>query len=196
MSFSFVTVVTAEGTPDGLPPPMESVCDAETGAAYGLCNAYCQAMDCDSDTPSASETACQKVADKYEQIAGWPVPCSETCPMYQNPNFPYFNALVSRSSPITSCTTGWTLDDPDSLIACSGVVGDCGPFVGDTWAGIWHGAISAVGQDGDGVDIPEPGLRLDYPDPDPMDPTKEFDSCKALLVNAGAVNCAAGPYAP
>ena len=66
-------------TPDGLPPARESVCDAETGAAYGLCNAYCEAMDCDSAAPSASATACDKVRSKFQNVAGRDVTC-ETCP--------------------------------------------------------------------------------------------------------------------
>ena len=42
-------------------PTEESVCDGLSGAAFGLCNAYCEAMDCDSEAPNANETACLKV---------------------------------------------------------------------------------------------------------------------------------------
>ena len=45
------------GTPDGQPPSMETVCDGQSGAAFGLCNAYCEAMDCDSPDPQASPQA-------------------------------------------------------------------------------------------------------------------------------------------
>ena len=34
-------------TPDGVPPSQETVCSGLTGAAFGLCNAYCEAQDCD-----------------------------------------------------------------------------------------------------------------------------------------------------
>src|SRR5260221_520465 len=44
-------------TPDGMPPARETICDNESGAAFGLCNAYCEAMDCDSASPQASATA-------------------------------------------------------------------------------------------------------------------------------------------
>jgi len=44
-------------TPDGQTPAEETVCDHESGAAFGLCNAYCEAMDCDSANPQASATA-------------------------------------------------------------------------------------------------------------------------------------------
>jgi len=53
----------------------ESVCDGEVGAAYGLCNAFCDAMECDTDDPQASETACNKVKSKYQQVTGNEPPC-------------------------------------------------------------------------------------------------------------------------
>ncbi len=67
-------------TPDGEPPSVEDICDGQAGAAFGLCNAYCEAMDCDSPAPQASENACMRVADKFEQITGNPLPCEgPTC---------------------------------------------------------------------------------------------------------------------
>jgi hypothetical protein len=62
-------------TPDGETPAEETVCDSETGAAFGLCNAYCEAMDCDSDSPQASETACTKVKNKFTNLTGHELPC-------------------------------------------------------------------------------------------------------------------------
>jgi hypothetical protein len=57
-------------TPDGQTPAEETVCDHESGAAFGLCNAYCEAMDCDSANPQASATACAKVKAKFTNITG------------------------------------------------------------------------------------------------------------------------------
>ena len=77
-------------TPDGTPPSGETVCDAETGAAYGLCTAYCEAMDCDSDEPSPSATACGKVRSKFQNVTGRNVPCEVpviTCPCTSIPKF-------------------------------------------------------------------------------------------------------------
>ena len=62
-------------TPDGEPPSVETVCDELAGAAFGLCNAYCEAMDCDSVEAQASPTACEKVASKFEKITGAVPPC-------------------------------------------------------------------------------------------------------------------------
>ncbi|MEO6194081.1 MAG: hypothetical protein ABIS20_13810 [Thermoanaerobaculia bacterium] len=70
---------TNRGTPDGIPPSEEAVCDGLTGAAHGLCTAYCEAMDCDSGSPQASQTACNKVGNKFEQITGGRPPCGCPC---------------------------------------------------------------------------------------------------------------------
>ena len=55
-------------------------CEGEFGAAYGLCHAYCEAMNCDSDNPRASSTACGKVLTQYNEIAGSVPPCVAVAP--------------------------------------------------------------------------------------------------------------------
>jgi len=82
-------------TPDGGTPAEETVCDNETGSAYGHCNAYCEAMDCDSDHPQASTTACSKVRAKFQQTTGRDLPCEApplTCPC----NDPAFSDLFAH----------------------------------------------------------------------------------------------------
>jgi hypothetical protein len=103
--------VLALGTPDHMPPALETVCDMEQGAAYGHCNAYCEAMDCDLANdgdpltqPHASATACAKVRAKFQQTTGRDVPCEVTCPC-NAPGFPLFPGFVSGQIPITGCTT-------------------------------------------------------------------------------------------
>ncbi|MDH3589936.1 MAG: thrombospondin type 3 repeat-containing protein [Gammaproteobacteria bacterium] len=68
----------AASTPDGETPAEEQICtDAGLrGAAWGLCNAYCEAMDCDGE-PHASETACNRVLAKFleKTDAGFLPPC-------------------------------------------------------------------------------------------------------------------------
>jgi len=44
------------------------------GEAFGLCNAYCEAMDCDG-TPQASAKACEKVHAKFMAVADMEPPC-------------------------------------------------------------------------------------------------------------------------
>ncbi len=69
-------------TPDGATPAEETVCDSLEGAAFGLCNAYCEAMDCDGNDPQASEKACSKVLDKFEKQTGDEMPPCRTGPTY------------------------------------------------------------------------------------------------------------------
>lgn len=54
------------GTADGLTPAVEDICTkwGFQGKINGLCNAYCEAMDCDTATPQASPQACTRVYDK------------------------------------------------------------------------------------------------------------------------------------
>lgn len=83
-------------TPDGQPPSQETVCDGQTGAAYGLCNAYCEAMDCDSPSPQASPKACSRVQRNYQRITGQPLPCDVPCPC---PGLlPLFGAIVDGTA--------------------------------------------------------------------------------------------------
>ncbi|HKI04021.1 MAG TPA: hypothetical protein VKK31_18725 [Thermoanaerobaculia bacterium] len=90
-------------TPDGETPAEEAVCDNETGAAFGLCNAYCEAMDCESDAPQASDTACSKVRAKFQQTTGRDLPCEQvTCPCAEvEGNFA--NVLAGNLS-VNSCS--------------------------------------------------------------------------------------------
>ncbi len=64
-------------TPDGETPAAETVCDDYSGAAYGSCVAYCEATDCDAD-PNASETACDRLYDRFVGQTGEEPPCLVT----------------------------------------------------------------------------------------------------------------------
>lgn len=114
LTLTFALLLTGAGaalaqTPDGFPPSLETVCDAETGSAYGHCNAYCEAMDCelanDSDpltTPNASATACSKVRSKFRQTTGRDVPCEVTCPCADIPGS-LFAQVLAGDIPIQYC---------------------------------------------------------------------------------------------
>jgi hypothetical protein len=56
-------------TPDGEPPSVETDCDGLSGALFGLCNAYCEAMDCDTGS-NASDRACERVLANYHRHSG------------------------------------------------------------------------------------------------------------------------------
>lgn len=79
LGVNFVGPVIAE-TADGETPAVEDVCAGQIGAAFGLCNAYCEAMDCDSADPLASPEACGRVQDKYQTLTGANLPCENACP--------------------------------------------------------------------------------------------------------------------
>jgi len=103
LSMLLPSLASALGTPDELPPPMETICDSEQGAAYGLCNAYCEAMDCDDPAPHASLTACQKVSDKYTQLTGEQLPCDDICPLNDKADYPYFFGVVNGDILLNEC---------------------------------------------------------------------------------------------
>ena len=64
-------------TPDSATPAVETICDIfqeVTGPAFGLCNAYCEAMDCGDPNQHAANMACQRVADNFFSLTGWQLP--------------------------------------------------------------------------------------------------------------------------
>lgn len=73
-------------------------CANESGAGFGLCNAYCVAMDCDNPDPDAiqaSGEACNKVAANYEKIMGKELLCGVECPCYSGEEADNFIANVA-----------------------------------------------------------------------------------------------------
>lgn len=92
------SVVVAQ-TPDELTPFEEIICEDLSGASFGLCNAYCEAMDCDSATPQASSTACAKVKSRYKTITGFdrlpcdPLPPGDCVPDTPAPDWDYWPAV-------------------------------------------------------------------------------------------------------
>ena len=64
-------------TPDDMTPAEESICDGLSGAAFGLCNAYCEALDCDSiEGYEQHPNACDKVLVNFmKKTDGMEPPC-------------------------------------------------------------------------------------------------------------------------
>jgi hypothetical protein len=100
----------AAQTPDFMTPSVETICDMESGAAFGLCNAYCEAMDCelanDNDPltePKASANACSKVRGKFMQFTGRDLPCEVTCPCNDPAVSQIWSATVAGEVPIDFC---------------------------------------------------------------------------------------------
>lgn len=77
-----VTIAAFAKTPDGMTPAEEDVCDGLSGRAFGLCNAYCEAKDCDSADHRASDRACERNLEHYQDETGYPGPpcnCTRVC---------------------------------------------------------------------------------------------------------------------
>ena len=74
-----IPLPAAAQTADGQTPAQETACNGQTGAAYGLCTSYCEAMDCDSAAPAASATACNKVYSNFLRLTGQAPPCLCPC---------------------------------------------------------------------------------------------------------------------
>lgn len=91
------------GTPDGMTPAQEDICDETTGKANGLCVAYCEAMDCDSENPNASSNACTNVAAKFTQITGEIVPCLRVCPCWEEAEL---ESVTAANNFFFSCLRG------------------------------------------------------------------------------------------
>lgn len=62
-------------TPDGATPSEEEICSIYSGAAFGLCNAYCEAMDCTDPNQRAADRGCERVKFNFEKKTGEPLPC-------------------------------------------------------------------------------------------------------------------------
>lgn len=63
-------------TPDGETPAEEDVCSELSGAQYGLCNAYCEALDCHLPELTDSKQACETVLNNYRKHSdGIDPPC-------------------------------------------------------------------------------------------------------------------------
>ena len=54
----------------GVARAQSGVCENATGAARGLCDAYCVHMQCNTPGKNASDAACRSIASQFERIAG------------------------------------------------------------------------------------------------------------------------------
>lgn len=57
-----------------------NLCQGFSGAAFGLCTASCNAMQCGSETQQASQRACDEVANVFRQVTGTLPPCMVSGP--------------------------------------------------------------------------------------------------------------------
>lgn len=113
LTLSLLTLGTGAAlasTPDGVTPSRETVCDSLSGAAFGLCNAYCEAMDCDSPAPHASPTGCSRVKANFTRITGQAMfPCDITCPCSTGQNsLALFASILNGTTPVQQCVSDFS----------------------------------------------------------------------------------------
>ncbi len=119
-----VAFLTVMGTAYAETP--DDVCGGLEDNAWGLCNAYCTAMDCDGDRKDSGR-ACAQVADNfYRATEGTPMPCENissdptgtptgSCPCNFDLQFWTAQPQILDSSHLPICTdTG----DPSTCISC------------------------------------------------------------------------------
>lgn len=107
-------------TPDGMTPSDETACEIYQGSAFGLCNSYCEALDCDTNNPTDSREACDRVYANFERATHDNVQCPPSvepqtepesgCPCNFDVEFwtdPTLEANILHTAGLTAC-------DPDS----------------------------------------------------------------------------------
>jgi hypothetical protein len=158
---------TRAETPDGETPAEESVCDSLAGdPAWSLCNAYCEAMDCDSDDPRASDRACQHVLERFIAHDSGPIPCGlPPCPCYDEADLDEFvEACESLGGPLECFRY-----DLGALMLCLGGPGPGGGA--STIAGAFPVFSSCFLEDPGG----DPTIAFDNLTPD------EYQTCVGLI---------------
>jgi len=106
-------------------------CGDETGAAYGLCNAYV-AVECHTDTPSGSDVACSRIANKFLQITGRDLASKfVTCPCVGIAGFDNilanFNSCFDEGDAVFVSINGLDAD----VAFAEGESNECGYFIAD-----------------------------------------------------------------
>ena len=112
--------------------PEEDVCDGYTDNAWGLCNAFCTAMDCDGDATNASVRACGRVAENFMRATGedsmpciepaaptdtqpGTCPCNFSLPFWTDPNREDAIVQILPSDHLDLCVG----ENPGTCLTCS-----------------------------------------------------------------------------
>ena len=116
-------------TEDGLTPAEESVCDGLPAAEFGLCNAYCEAIDCDSRQQPLK--ACESLRDNYFEYTGSSAfPCDTTCPELPDPSCSGNGVIGSDADLCDICVCNENWSGPDCA-TCDVGFDSCGVCGGD-----------------------------------------------------------------
>lgn len=138
MAFGLLLLVSGAAlaqTPAPVPnaswPFENTACDDQTGAAYGLCLAYCEAMECDlandlvdETLPNAPARACNRVRNVFNRITGEGMPCE--CPCWDHPDLPIWTSYLAGEAEAVACFI-----DGDVCINAGAPIEFCTPPQGD-----------------------------------------------------------------
>jgi hypothetical protein len=102
----------------------QSTCEGLGGAAFGLCTAFCDAMDCAGDSPQATEEACHRVEEKFHQITGSAPPCRASLRFFYTCGDPVCRGYTG-STGVPGCTAEQLAGEP-----CSEMGTSCDPMDG------------------------------------------------------------------
>ena len=148
-----------------IPPCEKNTCDGIEGYPFGLCNAFCEARDCDSDDPLAPPWLCNWFFNEFVEETGEEPPCLEKdCEAVVEECSAQFNECMT--SCITSCdedgNNNGVIDtrDEDSCrddcrITCLTDAGEC---VGDCFEDPCQDVLNNTGMCGGDCEIPEFGI--------------------------------------
>ena len=115
-------------TPDGETPAQQSVCDelGLEGRAWGLCSAYCEALDCDSPYPKASPRACERLGNRLEEVAEGASRCEVVeCPCFTLADLEQITAATSCNLSVNTMCNGTTFRS--DVVSDTTTVGICDP---------------------------------------------------------------------
>ncbi len=109
----------AQRSGDGLNPSEEPVCNPlRNSPAFGLCNAYCEAKDCDSPNPKGSEYSCTQILYNFGKVTNVPMPCGALEPAAEPPPGPGPGPGPQLGScPCSFDVAFWTIDNLSPLLA-------------------------------------------------------------------------------
>jgi hypothetical protein len=97
-----------------------NVCDGLTGDAYGLCDAYCNAMKCGTEDQHASDRACERVLENFRKHHPTDPPCIDPCAKYVNTEDDECPCQFDQVPPTKQCWQDCTdCNHPHEFIPCS-----------------------------------------------------------------------------
>jgi hypothetical protein len=83
LSIALLSPLLVPASASAQPPVGERVCDGLSGDSWGLCNAYCEVLDCEGENPNASSKACLNVLRKFQAHTDQEIPCARAeCPCF------------------------------------------------------------------------------------------------------------------